>query len=678
MSISPLGELSRAEARILGNVARVTNSLSIGVCILMISIFLAIRYYARPLADRVIFRLTFYMCIIDSGYAAAQIVQNDFIKASPICTSSAWALVFFNLLSSFFRVLVAVHLQLVFIHQKTRARRYERYYIIGAFLVATGCSVAPAIANMYGWVPSQWFCWYKNDGTIKSLLWQWFSYYLWLSLAVLYCLVVVILVFRRIAQVESEVLSAIQLPTPQGAPDDNLTGSNPLAPSASHLSPSHAALHNYRISRSPRTAERQLEDHPFPTGPNGSTASLPQSTGLVYLDGDSAAVHSRSLSEGNIAEKSQPLARKCLQRVIWYPIIPIVTQTMVITNAFINYYSDSINMPVYISATALAGLQGVLTGIVFIFDPSVRRAHEELAAHWVERYYIQYSLLMSDQYHLVGQASFSNGPSDLVAVPTIQLPLDSYESGSSHSSVLGLGHFRSGSRSGSADANQSLTGLYPFPIKVNESSENHLALHFPPQPNNSVVSQYTDELARQLEVPSSHLPRYPPMLTLLESPRRPLVGRGLSDSLPAQSDEPLSRRDSAIYRSDPTMAFNTKPRSPLDSVFFPLDEPPVSSESPGSLPSVRPCPMSENPLPTAYTSEYHSHHRVTISSVYTGSYCLDGRTTRNNSDGPPAPFGHPWGARIINCIVRLLWVTPDHRVQLAARIKRLRRFSSTT
>ncbi|KAJ1926294.1 hypothetical protein IWQ60_003914 [Tieghemiomyces parasiticus] len=378
-----LGELTRAQANILGTTARVTNSLSITVCISMVIIFLFIYRFDRVLANRVIFRLTFYMCIIDSGYAGAQIVQNNFTAPSPVCTASAWALVFFNLLSAFFRVLVAVHLQLVFIHQHTNARRYERHYIILAFLAAAGCSVAPAVGSMYGWVSSQWFCWFKNDGNIHSLLWQWFSYYLWLSLAVLYCLVVVILVFRRISRIESEVNSAMHLPVASVV--------HPV------LTPSQVALHNYRIAAvSPRfpvsTPDLPATKSDTSLGEAGQRPAFD-----VWSDHPSSSLcHSGRYSEGHIAEKYQPLARKCLRRVIWYPIIPIVTQSMVIVNAFTNYFSNSVNMPIYVTATALAGLQGVFTGIVFVFDPSVRRAYDQLVSYLLERYYYQYYLLRAD------------------------------------------------------------------------------------------------------------------------------------------------------------------------------------------------------------------------------------------------------------------------------------------
>ncbi|KAJ1974414.1 hypothetical protein H4R34_004724 [Dimargaris verticillata] len=391
--------LTRDQAAILGYTARVTNSMSIVVCVAMVGIYLAIHHFDRPLSNRVIFRLAFYVCLVDMGYAIAQLVQNGFVAPSPVCTGSAFTLVFFNLLSAFLRVLVALHLQLVFIHQKTNARIYERYYLFFAVALATGCALAPFFGNMYGWLPTQWFCWYRDDGSIQSLLWQWLSYYLWLSIAVVYCLTAVILVIRKIAQIESEVESVIHRPT----------ASTPMAQLA--MSPSQVALHAYTVSASATPVLASPPAGPAPTPRPHLEAPLAAPRGQMHITVPVASKPhpptGRSYSEGNLAERSQPLARQCLKRVIWYPVIPIITQLMVVINAFVNYFHQDINLPIYVIATALTGLQGFLTGIVFLFDPSVRKARLQLCHYLVERYYYQYHLVHLGTYQPVCQCSGS-------------------------------------------------------------------------------------------------------------------------------------------------------------------------------------------------------------------------------------------------------------------------------
>ncbi|KAJ1958366.1 hypothetical protein IWQ62_004911 [Dispira parvispora] len=383
---STLVPLTREEAALLGQTARITNSISIVVCFVMIVVFWAIRHFIPTISNRVILRLTFYVGIVDMGYAIFQIVQNNFISPSPLCTTSAWAIVFFNLLSTFLKVLVAVHLQLVFLNHITQARKYEWGYMLAAVAVATLCSVSPFVAGMYGWEPSQWFCWFRFDGSPASLLWQWLAYYMWLTLSVIYCLVIVLLVWRHIAKVESEIQNVIHIP---GAVD--------LDPPLT-LSPPLNDLEAYRITGSPHLSHQTVLDHPlgqpatFPTATDyrGPTDEPVTSLNPSFLGPGGGG---RNYSEGNLAEKSETLARLCLRRVIWYPMIPVITQTAIIANAFCNYSNHTINIPLYITATALAGLQGFLTGVVFAFDPSVRRAYSRLITHLRERYYFQYSLL---------------------------------------------------------------------------------------------------------------------------------------------------------------------------------------------------------------------------------------------------------------------------------------------
>ncbi|KAJ1657879.1 hypothetical protein IWQ61_002798 [Dispira simplex] len=379
--------LTREEAALLGLTARITNSISIAVCFVMIVVFWAIRHFIPTISNRVILRLTFYVGIVDMGYACFQIIQNNFISPSPLCTTSAWAIVFFNLLSTFLKVLVAVHLQLVFLNHITQARKYEWGYMLAAVAVATLCSVSPFIAGMYGWEPSQWFCWFRFDGSPASLLWQWLAYYMWLTLSVIYCLVIVLLVWRHIAKVESEIQNVIHIPGATGL-DPPLT-----------LSPPLNDLMAYRVTGSPHLSHQTVLDHPLgqPAAFPAATDHRREPTDEPMTSRNPTSVGSggsvRNYSEGNLAEKSETLARLCLRRVIWYPMIPVITQTAIIANAFFNYSNHTINIPLYITATALAGLQGFLTGVVFAFDPSVRRSYNRLIAHLRERYYFQYLLL---------------------------------------------------------------------------------------------------------------------------------------------------------------------------------------------------------------------------------------------------------------------------------------------
>ncbi|KAJ1973392.1 hypothetical protein H4R35_004144 [Dimargaris xerosporica] len=651
--------LTRDQAAILGYTARVTNSMSIVMCVAMVAIYLAIHHFDRPLSNRVIFRLAFYVCLVDTGYAIAQLVQNGFVAPSPVCTGSAFTLVFFNLLSAFLRVLVALHLQLVFIHQKTNARIYERYYLFFAVALATGCALAPFFGHMYGWVPTQWFCWYRDDGSIQSLLWQWLSYYLWLSLAVMYCLTAAILVIRKIAQIESEVESVIQRPS-ASAPMTQLV-----------MSPSQVALHAYKVSASATPALASPPTDPTPTACLRLDAPLAAPRGHTHITVPAATKPhpptGRSYSEGNLAERSQPLARQCLKRVIWYPVIPIITQLMVIINAFVNYFNQDINLPIYIIATALTGLQGFLTGIVFLFDPSVRKARQQLCRYLVERYYYQYRLVHLGTYQPVCQCS---GSTTILPTggPSAHLRHGSLPSLDRHPrapSMVNVGPFPArrpslfnpeGPIAMPLEATTSSKGLWtrrPSQAAIPETWHASNTTSAQSSVTNALDHDSSTSASRRScthLLPTTHLSQSAPMAWSHPSalsvnfglPSYPLNSSSMPDLLPKTMD------------ASPSKAFNST-------------RPSVGVPKPASLDQTAPAPglvIPPGPRP--------------MSSIYEPSLAFDMASDQRFDSftllpHQIAPFLYPKLARMIHWGVGRLLVTEQHRAQLSRRIHQLHR-----
>ncbi|CAG8703844.1 28733_t:CDS:2, partial [Dentiscutata erythropus] len=117
----------------------------------------------------------------------------------------AWAFVFFNLSSLFFIVCIALNIHIVFINEYKKRYDFEKYYFIIAFSFALLLSLLPMAANLYSNVAPEGGCWYHNSGQENDFILQWVTLFGWIYASILYCVIVVIMVIRKLKSAKKEV-----------------------------------------------------------------------------------------------------------------------------------------------------------------------------------------------------------------------------------------------------------------------------------------------------------------------------------------------------------------------------------------------------------------------------------------------------------------------------------------
>ncbi|CAG8674117.1 7417_t:CDS:2, partial [Dentiscutata erythropus] len=147
---------------------------------------------------RVSFRLSFAALFCDIGYSGHVLINLVWVTIpSFLCGYLAWAIVFFALASIFFIDCIALNLHIVFVNEYKR-HNFENYYFIIAFSFALLLSLLPVADNMYGHNDVVGGCWYRFPGQKKNIIWEWITFFGWVDVSILYCVIVIIMVVRKL------------------------------------------------------------------------------------------------------------------------------------------------------------------------------------------------------------------------------------------------------------------------------------------------------------------------------------------------------------------------------------------------------------------------------------------------------------------------------------------------
>ncbi|CAG8449790.1 12882_t:CDS:2 [Dentiscutata heterogama] len=182
------------------------NIISLISTIILCVTFSLIRIYYPNLADRVSFRLAFAASFCDVGYSG-HLLAFFFWDTIPdfLCGYLTWAIVFFNLSSLFFIVCITMNLHIIFINEYKSRYTFEKYYFIIALSFALLLSLLPIAANMFDNDGLECGCLYHYLGQEKNLIWQWITFFGWIYASILYCMIVVIMVIKKLKSVKKEV-----------------------------------------------------------------------------------------------------------------------------------------------------------------------------------------------------------------------------------------------------------------------------------------------------------------------------------------------------------------------------------------------------------------------------------------------------------------------------------------
>ncbi|CAG8516506.1 2421_t:CDS:2 [Acaulospora morrowiae] len=278
---------------------------------IMSVVFILIRIYYPPLADRVSFRLGFATMVSDLFYMAFQLVGN-LAENEPgfMCSFMVWGLVSSSLMSVFFTACIAINLQTIFVHEYKGRRNLEKYYFIFSIGMALLLSFLPLTQNMLGFDVPEQVCWYKDSGMKYNIIWQWATLFGWIELCVLYCAIIVITVVIKLYFVASRF-------------------------------------------------EKTLEVLPI-TDP--------------------------SKDELKKFAKKSPTISMVVRRVLWYPVVPIITQTpnwLVETSI---YLQQRASYSMFLVCFVAIAMQGLLNALVFSQDIAVTRAIQLKKLNWWYNY----------------------------------------------------------------------------------------------------------------------------------------------------------------------------------------------------------------------------------------------------------------------------------------------------
>ncbi|ORY04617.1 hypothetical protein K493DRAFT_333861 [Basidiobolus meristosporus CBS 931.73] len=200
--LDPMVSLSFKKETLLKDITILLNCLSASTSLLIIVLITAIYSYNSKYADRVSFRIAFLISWVDLFYAIFLILS--YVSAGPtsFCTFVAWGALWTDLLYIFLNIIVALNLQVVFLHGTEKIRHFENLLVCGSFICATVISLGPTMHHKLGYDPARpSSCWFIDLDSGSTLFWEWAAQHIWIILGCIYLstvsLLTVIKLFRH-------------------------------------------------------------------------------------------------------------------------------------------------------------------------------------------------------------------------------------------------------------------------------------------------------------------------------------------------------------------------------------------------------------------------------------------------------------------------------------------------
>jgi hypothetical protein len=323
----PAAGFTESEMNTILTSAVVLNAISIVCTIAVLVVYLFLRATRPSLVNRTSLRIAVATAIADLFYSIAQIYSDLLTGDGIMCAVSVWWYILFTLLTIFLTAAVAINLQVVFLHGRHDARSLEKWYYIGAVVLAVVISGSGFFGKQYGWDDLQSNCWFIKDGTKEGTIWQWGTIYAWLLIVVVYCLAVIAAVLVRINK-EADSLDIATVMTGTKSQTSSIT-SPPPSPT-------------------------------FPPSPT------------LGAFGPESSVVNPNVAKHMLKKRKRKNLARILKRIILYPLIPVITQTpnLIVTMQASATGSNTFFI-VWLSFAANS-IQGMLNCIIFFIDPAVK------------------------------------------------------------------------------------------------------------------------------------------------------------------------------------------------------------------------------------------------------------------------------------------------------------------
>ncbi|KAJ1926296.1 hypothetical protein IWQ60_003916 [Tieghemiomyces parasiticus] len=318
--------------------------------------YLAILNYDRYLVNRLSFRLTALVCAVDFIYSFFQgLGHSRIVGTGAACRFFGWGYTNFGLISVIVRSTMAFNLMQLVIFRRASFARHERLFWLGTISFALAASLVPLCAGALGLSVPSGDCWYRRETEEGGQAWKWTTYYGWVLLCIIYSTISVVVIAITVRR---------RINRPELVP----------ATSSSHFNPLHRLSHLsiYSItSVLRRLSLRHTRRHGgWDDRGEGSTSDA------VLAPPNSPVAANSELSRAINATHNRPtnVLYKLILRVMWYPLIPAICQTLDVIENIVGLTTRRIYMPLYIISLVLVGMQGFLTAFVFFTDPVIVHA----------------------------------------------------------------------------------------------------------------------------------------------------------------------------------------------------------------------------------------------------------------------------------------------------------------
>ncbi|KAJ1974415.1 hypothetical protein H4R34_004725 [Dimargaris verticillata] len=390
-SIAPLA-VTQSEFSAIKYIKLGVGLLSMISTLLAFSLYWGLYAYDRFLVNRLSFRVMAMTCAFNFFYSLFQLLSVAGTTIHPAkCRFIGWGFVQSALLATFAPTVLAFNLQNICLRQKPMPGYYERVYWLFIFIISLTITTVPLAANEFGWNEWKRVCFYKQDGTIEGLVWQWSTYYGWTLLCIVYSAVVfitVVFTLKRRQRRDARLFTSN-------------TRSTSTARQLCHLSCCSSSLRPHRARyRSQAALPSGLPvNHPtIPTFLDDSSAFPSGQPITSYTSGLTAPTNapesepSQTGPQATLRTAPSPatINHKQMLKVVWYPMIPVVCQMTQIAEKIHSAVQQELNFPLFAASVAMTALQGFLAAMALFLDPLVAQAWSLIREDLITVYYYEF------------------------------------------------------------------------------------------------------------------------------------------------------------------------------------------------------------------------------------------------------------------------------------------------
>ncbi|ORY05352.1 hypothetical protein K493DRAFT_345110 [Basidiobolus meristosporus CBS 931.73] len=157
------------------------------------------------IANRVSIGLTMWKAVADIFYSIVYLISQGSVVNLATCRFVLWGYVEFTLLSIFLTCAIAFNLQAIFVNELSTIIYVQRFYFPFTLALSLIISLIPLISGQFAYDPLVGNCWYREQYSTSTMIWEMSTFYGWIFLGIVYCSVAVALVTIRLIRNEREM-----------------------------------------------------------------------------------------------------------------------------------------------------------------------------------------------------------------------------------------------------------------------------------------------------------------------------------------------------------------------------------------------------------------------------------------------------------------------------------------